>query len=62
MKTYILKLDEDDEQKEIEFELLWLQSLSIEERFELMFRKSEEIIDILGKDENRKSVEIIKRT
>jgi hypothetical protein len=39
----ILKLDHDDESSEIEFELRYLQSLTIRERFLLMIRKTEEM-------------------
>jgi hypothetical protein len=35
----ILKLDKHDENKEIEFELDYLTSLTTQQRFELMFKK-----------------------
>ena len=37
----ILKLDKHDEDKEIEFELDYLTSLTTSQRFEMMFRKTE---------------------
>jgi hypothetical protein len=37
--TPILKLDDHDEEREIEFELSWLLSLTLQERFQLMFKK-----------------------
>lgn len=39
-KTSILKLDDHDEQLEIEFELEFLNSLSIKERFQLLEEKN----------------------
>ena len=38
-KTKILKLTEHDEQLEIEFELEFLNSLSVQERFQLLEEK-----------------------
>lgn len=57
----ILKLDKHDEAKEIEFELNYLTSLTTQQRFELMFRKTEEMLRLLKKDGRRKTTEIIKR-
>ena len=58
----ILKLDKHDENKEIEFELDYLTSLTTSQRFEMMFRKTEEILSLLKKRKtNRKVTEIIKR-
>jgi len=57
-----LKLNEHDEEKEIEFELSWLPSLSTEQRFELMFKKSRELVALLKANGHRRSPEIIKRT
>ena len=61
-KTRVLKLDRADEEKEIEFELNFLSSLSKNERFEMMGRKTREILDILEKNGYRRSTKIIKRT
>jgi hypothetical protein len=59
----ILKLDEDNEEKEIQFELDYLTSLTTAERFEMMSRKTREMLKLLKrKDANRKATEIIKRT
>ncbi len=58
----VLKLNKHNSRKEIEFELNYLKSLSIEERFELMRKKTKEIIDILEKNGHRRPSEIIKRT
>jgi len=57
----ILKLDKHDEEKEIEFELDYLTSLTTGERFEMMFQKRKEILGLLKRDERRKTTEIIKR-
>jgi len=37
----VLKLDKHDEEREIEFELAYLASLTTQERFELMFWKNQ---------------------
>ena len=62
----ILKLDKHDEAKEIEFELDYLTSLTTRERFEMMFQKREELLNLLSsatgkRNERRKTTEIIKR-
>ena len=58
----ILKLDKHDEDKEIEFELDYLTSLTTSQRFEMMFTKTEEILSLLKKRKtNRKVTEVIKR-
>lgn len=57
----ILKLNKDDEEKEIEFEVEYLASLSRKERFTMMFKKTEEMLSLLKKSGYRKTSEIIKR-
>ena len=57
----ILKLDHNDESSEIEFELRYLKSLTIKERFLLMVRKSEEMKKLTRNRGHGKSPEIIKR-
>jgi len=59
----ILKLDphKDDEDKEIEFELDYLTSLTTSQRFEMMFTKTREMLRLLKKDGHRTTTEIIKR-
>ena len=57
----ILKLKKHNENKEIEIELKYLKSLTIKQRFEMMIRKSTEIAKLLGRNENRKTTQIIKR-
>jgi len=62
MKTTILKLTKDNENEEIEFELNYLKSLTTNQRFQMMAKKTEELINLLGKNGNRKTTQIIKRT
>ena len=57
----VLKLEKDDENREIEFELCYLKSLTTRERFLLMQKKSEEMKKMLRKRGHRKSAEIVKR-
>ena len=58
----ILKLDDRDEDKEIEFELSYLLSLTLQERFQLMFKKTKELLDLLEKNGHRRPDGIFKRT
>ena len=57
----VLKLEKDCENREIEFELRYLKSLTTRERFLLMQKKSEEMKKMLRKRGHRKSAEIVKR-
>ena len=58
----ILKLSKHDEEKEIEFELNYLRSLTTEERFQMMFSKTQEMLELLKRRGYRKTTQIIKRT
>jgi hypothetical protein len=58
----VLKLDDYDEKKEIEFELSYLLSLTLQERFELMFKKTKELLDLMEKNGHRRADQIVKRT
>jgi hypothetical protein len=58
----VLKLEKDDENREIEFELNYLKSLTTKKRFLIMQRKSDEMKKLLRKSGYRKSAEIVKRT
>ncbi len=60
--TPLLKLDDHDEEQEIEFELSWLLSLSLQERFRLMFKKTKELIALLEGNGHRRPAQIVKRT
>ncbi len=60
----ILKLDphNEDEDKEIEFELDYLTSLTTSQRFQMMFTKTEEMLSLRKKTNGHRAVtEIIKR-
>lgn len=57
----ILKLEMDDAEKELEFELAYQRTLTTQERFEMMFRKSRELAEMLLKHGYRKPTEVTKR-
>ena len=57
----ILILKDRDEKKEIEFELNYLSSLSVSQRFLLMQTKNQELKSNLEKNGYRKTSQIIKR-
>ena len=58
----VLKLEKDDENREIEFELCYLKSLTTNERFLIMQKKSDEMKKMLRKRGYRKPTEIVKRS
>ncbi len=58
----ILKLADNDEEKELEFELDYLSSLTFEERFKMMREKSREMLKQMIDHGHRRPFEIIKRT
>jgi len=58
----VLKLDEHDEDKEIAFELDYLASLTINQRFQMMLTKTQEMLSLRRKTNAHRAVtEIIKR-
>lgn len=57
----LLLLKKDDEKKEIEFELQYLLSLTVQERFQLMWRKNREMLALLEQNGHRKAAEVVKR-
>ena len=57
----VLLLKKDDEKKEIEFELHYLLSLTVQERFQLMRRKSREMLALLEQNGHGKAAEVVKR-
>ena len=61
-KQRVLKLAVDDEEKEFEFELEYLSSLTFEERVQMMRKKSREMLKQMIDHGHRKPFEIIKRT
>ena len=58
---HLLKLSSDDEEKELEFELDYLSSLTFEERLKMMREKSREMLKQMIDYGHRRAVEIIKR-
>jgi hypothetical protein len=58
----ILKLKRHNPKKEIEFELRFLKSLSVRQRFQMMIKKSKEMLNLLEKSGHRRPFAIIKRT
>jgi hypothetical protein len=61
-KPRVLKLSAHDEEKELEFELDYLSSLTFEERLKMMREKSREMLKQMIDHGHRRSFEIIKRT
>ncbi len=59
--TRILKLDHDDEEKELAFELDFQLSLTTKQRFDMMIKRSNAIKRMLLRYGHRKPVEIVKR-
>lgn len=57
----VLKLKRHNAKKEMEFELKYLKSISIRERFELMARKTKEMLSLLKKNGHRRASQVIKR-
>jgi len=58
----ILKLESDDEEQVLEFELDCQLSVATQQRFEMMFEQSRFLAQLLLDNGYRKSFEIIKRT
>ena len=58
----ILKMNKHNDKQEIEFELKYLKSLSIKERFKMMFQKTREMMELLERNGHRRPFEVIKRT
>jgi len=58
----ILKLSQADEERELEFELNYLASLSFEERLKMMKQKSREMLRQMVEHGHRRPFEILKRT
>ena len=57
----ILKLKKHNRKKEIDFELKFLKSLTVGQRFEMMFKKTREMLGLLKNNGHRKTTQIIKR-
>ena len=61
-KKGILVLAEDDPERELDFELAYLRSLTTQQRFDLMFRRSREMAEMLTRYGHREPVAIIERS
>ncbi len=60
-KRSILKLSQPDEERELEFELSYLMSLTFEERLKMMRQKSQEMLRQMVEHGHRRPFEIVKR-
>ncbi len=58
----ILKLSKSNESQEVDFELDYLASLTIRERFQMMLRKNQEMMSLLKQHGSQKTTEVIKRS
>ncbi len=58
----ILKTRTHNERAEIEFELNYLASLTTQQRFDMMLRKSREMASLRKRHGSRRTTQIIKRT
>ncbi len=58
----VLKLTRHRERREVEFELDYLRHLTTSQRFQMMFSKTREMLNLLKKHGHRKTPQIIKRT
>jgi len=61
VRKKILLLKEDNEEKELEFELEFQRSLSVEERYRMLIERMKLINQILIQYGHRKPFEIVKR-
>jgi hypothetical protein len=59
---HILMLSEDDEEKELEFELQYPRSLTVQERLQMMEKRSRETLKQMVDLGYRKPFEIVKRS
>ncbi len=57
-----LTLPTDDPERELEFELAFLRSLTTQERFDLMFRKSRELAESLARHGHQRPAGVFKRS
>ncbi len=58
----ILKTRTHNERAEIEFELNYLASLTTQQRFDMMLRKSREMASLRKRHGSRRTTQIVKRT
>lgn len=57
----VFKLKKDNPKLELDFEIKYQLSLTVEERFEMVLKRSEEIKEMLLANGHRKPFEVIKR-
>jgi len=62
LMTPILKPGGHNEEQELEFELSWLLSLNLQKRFQLMFRRTKELIELLERNGHGRPARTIERT
>ncbi len=58
----ILIVADEDPELELAFELAFLGSLTIQERFNLMFRRSREMVELLRRHGHREPAAIVERS
>ena len=58
----VLKLDRDDEEKELEFELRYQLSLTFEQRYQMMEEASQHLLAMRERNESCGTVMVIKRS
>ncbi|MDI6739378.1 MAG: hypothetical protein QME74_03330, partial [Candidatus Edwardsbacteria bacterium] len=61
-ETKILKLSSDSPDEELAFELQFMKSLSIQQRFDMMVQRSREIKEMMIANGSLRPVEIVKRS
>ena len=61
-KTHILVVDGDDSEKELEFELDFLSTLTTQERFQKMLDSTRQLQKLWARNGYRKPTSIVKRT
>ncbi len=60
----VLKIKQyaESEDRELDFEITYQRTLTTQQRFEFMFRKSREIMEVMLRHGHRKPIEVVKRT
>ena len=60
-KTYILSIENDDQKKELEFEVTFQLSLSSSQRYKRMIKMFKQNKTIINKNERKKTPAVISR-
>ena len=58
----VLKLSKSDESQEIDFELDYLASLTVRDRFQMMLQKNQEMMSLRKPHGSQDTTEVIKRS